>query len=615
MEPTNNFEGEESAIERVANYFAEGGYKNNKVDLQTLDSILGSLRHNARLESAETRKQQLLDEFGTTLSNAFFTQHNTHHPSYSISVSSASLTLDELTGTLPDELHSIAQRLSAMRYLQDCEQVYETKRLAFIDATLRRFGVQKLSAVEVKRMEWEALDKAVGLWLKAVVFCVDLIPIEKQTHDSIFRDDSSSALVVGIVRAYVSPFLDFTQAIVTSRTSPRKLFRFLDLHRILNTTLRPCVLLEVPTDDPLATQMEEALSQLIEAAKLSFQNFERAVNREISHISSVQEDGVHTTTNYVMEYMIRLISEYSDKCEWIVSGPRRVEIRTSINGGNIREKKTIDGSGLSPFASHVLWVIASLLRSLKNKTVQHQDDDAFAHFFMMNNLNYIVQTVNEQPSLREIVKRGDFLRDLETGLRARKLKYLGSTWTKIVQALEQCSSPKKIKLFNVTLSRQSRRKETLRNFNEMFGKVHQTQSRWSGYDANLMRQLRKVILDRLIPTYEHLLDQLSDSSGVDFHGDKMNMEGSRSNPEPNHHIQFSPHHSLHITRAHLRNPESRQSGIEKRLANGAVDFLAITEAPHRSQPPRNGPEIIQDRACGINFEAEPKRIATSGARI
>nr|GMD62756.1 exocyst complex component EXO70A1-like [Ipomoea batatas] len=266
-------------------------------------------------------------------------------------------------------------------------------------------------------------------------------------------------------------------------------------------------------NDPLATQMEEALSQLIEAAKLSFQNFERAVNREISHISSVQEDGVHTTTNYVMEYMIRLISEYSDKCEWIVSGPRRVEIRTRINGGNIREKKTIDGSGLSPFASHVLWVIASLLRSLKNKTVQHQDDDAFAHFFMMNNLNYIVQTVNEQPSLREIVKRGDFLRDLETGLRARKLKYLGSTWTKIVQDLEQCSSPKKIKLFNVTLSRQSRRKETLRNFNEMFGKVHQTQSRWSGYDANLMRQLRKIILDRLIPTYEHLLDQLSDSSG------------------------------------------------------------------------------------------------------
>ncbi|XP_031110710.1 exocyst complex component EXO70A1-like [Ipomoea triloba] len=513
MEPTNNFEDEESAIERVANYSAEGGKKNNKVDhLQTVDSIVESLRHNASLESAETRKQQLLDEFGTTLSHAFFTQHNTHHPSYSISVSSASLTLDELTGTLPDELHSIAQRLSAMRYLQDCEQVYKTKRLAFIDATLRRFGVQKLSAVEVKRMEWEALDKAVGMWLKALVFCVDLIPIEKQTHDSIFKDDSSSALVVGIVRAYVSPFLDFTQAIVTSRPSPRKLFRFLDLHRILNSTLRPSVLFEVPRDDPLATQMEEALSQLIEAAKVSFQNFERAVNREISHISSVREGGVHTTTNYVMDYMIRLISEYSEECEWIVSAPRKVEISTRING-NICDKKTIDGSGLSPFASHVLWVIASLLRRLKNKTVQHQDDDAFAHFFMMNNLNYIIQTVNEQPSLREIVKGGDFLPDLETGLRARKLKYLGSTWTKIVQDLAQCSTPKKIKLFNVTLSRQSRRKETLRNFNEMFGKVHQTQSRWSGSDANLMRQLRKIILDRLIPTYEHLLDQLSDSSG------------------------------------------------------------------------------------------------------
>nr|GMD61483.1 exocyst complex component EXO70A1-like [Ipomoea batatas] len=291
----------------------------------------------------------------------------------------------------------------------------------------------------------------------------------------------------------------------TAETTARKqlLDEFLDLHRILNTTLRPCILLEVPRDDPL----------LIEAAKVSFQNFERAVNSEISHISSLQEGGVHTTTNYVMDYIMRLISEYGEECEWIVSGPRKVEISTRINGGNICEKKTIDGSGLSPFASHVLWVIASLLRRLKSKTVQHQDDDAFAQFFMMNNLNYIVQTVNEQPSLREIVEGGDFLRDLETGLFATKLKYLGSTWTKIVQALEQCSSPKKIKLFNVTLFRQSRRrKEILRNFNEMFGKIHQTQSRWSGSDANLMRQLRKVILDRLVPSYEHLLQQLSDSS-------------------------------------------------------------------------------------------------------
>nr|GMD67672.1 exocyst complex component EXO70A1-like [Ipomoea batatas] len=468
MEARNKFEDERSALEMVAKHRAERD-NNNKVMMFELSA--------------------------------------------SYSTSSVSLFFGELTGTLLPDLRSIAHRLSAMGFLEDCKQLYKTKRLAFLDATLRRFGIQKLSAVEVKRMEWEALDKVVGLWLKALVFCVDLIPIEKQSHESIFKDDSSSALVMGIVRAYVSPFLDFTQAIATSHTSPRKLFRFLDLHRILNTTLRPCILLEVPRDDPLATQVEEALSQLIEAAKLSFHNFERAVTNEVSHISSVQEGGVHTTTNYVMDYMMRLISEYSDECELIVSAPRKVEISTRINGGNICEKKTIDGSGLSPFASHVLWVIASLLRRLKSKTVQHQDDDAFTHFFMMNNLNYIVFTVNEQPSLREIVEGGDFLSDLETGLLATKLKYLGSTWTKIVQALEQCSSPKKIKLFNVTLFRQSRRrKEILRNFNEMFGKVNQTQSRWSGSDANLMRQLRKVILDRLVPSYEHLLQQLSDSS-------------------------------------------------------------------------------------------------------
>nr|GMD65473.1 exocyst complex component EXO70A1-like [Ipomoea batatas] len=487
MEPTKKFEGEESAVEMVAKYTTTSTAQvdhDKKVmmeisetveHLQAVDSIVESLRHNASLETAETTRRvrkQLLDEFGTMLSHAFIhpptTTSNTHHPAYSfnvccsdsanysISVSSASLSFGELTGTLPADLHSIAQRLNAMGYLEDCKQIYKTKRLAFFDATLRRYGVQKLSAVEVKRMEWEALDKAVGLWLTALAFYVDLIPIEKQTHNSIFNGDSS-ALVMGIVRAYVSPFLDFTQAIATSHPSPQKLFRFLDLHRILNTNLRPCVLFEVPRDDPLATQVEEALSQLIEAAKLSFQNFERAVTNEVSHISSVQEGGVHTTTNYVMDYMIRLISEYTDECEWIVSAPRKVEISTRVNG-NICDKKTIDGSGLSPFASHVLWVIASLLRSLKNKTVQHQDDDAFAHFFMMNNLNYIIQTVNEQPSLRVIVEGGDFLRDLETGLRARKLKYLGSTWTKIVQDLEQCSSPKKIKLFNVTLSRLGGRK-------------------------------------------------------------------------------------------------------------------------------------------------------------
>nr|GMD65471.1 exocyst complex component EXO70A1-like [Ipomoea batatas] len=520
MEPTKNFEDEESAVEMMF----EREERSKTVEyLQTVDSIVESFRHNASLESAETRRvrKQLLDEFGTMLSHAFFTHpassfnvccSDSANDSISVSSTSLSISIGELTGTLPADLHSIAQRLSAMGCLEDCKQIYKTKRLAFFNATLRRFGIQKLSAFEVSRMGWKELDEAVGLWLTALAFYVDLIPIEKQTHDSIFNNGDSSELVMGIVRAYVSPFLDSTQAIATTHPSSHKLFRFLDLHRILNTTLRPCVLMEVPTDDPVAKQLEYVLSQLIEAAKVSFQNFERAVNSEISHISSVQQDGVHTTTNYVMDYMIRLISEYSDECEWIVSGPIIVEISTGING-NICDKKTIDGSGLSPFASHVLWVIASLLRRLKNKTVDHQDDDAFAHFFMMNNLNYIVQTVNEQPSLREIVEGGDFLRDLETGLRATKLKYLDSTWTKIVYDLGQCSSPKKIKLFNVTLSRQSSRKLPLRNFNEMFGKVHQTQSRWSGSDANLMRQLRNEILYRLIPTYEHLLDQLSDSSG------------------------------------------------------------------------------------------------------
>ncbi|XP_019191314.1 PREDICTED: exocyst complex component EXO70A1-like [Ipomoea nil] len=517
MEPTRDFEDEESAVEMVAKYTttttAQVDDEKKRLmvfegeELSELKWFSISSIHES-LESAETMtvRKQMLDEFGTTLSLAF-----THPTTYSTSLSSASLALEELTETLPDELPSIAQRLSAMGYLEDCKQIYKTKRLAFFDATLGRFGIQKLSAVEVKRMEWEALDKVVGLWLKALVFCVDLIPIEKQTHQSVFKDDSS-ALVMGIVRAYVSPFLDFVQAFATTHPSPQKLFRFLDLHRILNTTLSRCVLLEVPRDDPLATQVEEALSQLIEAAKVSFRNFERAVDSDVMHISSVKEGGVHTTTNYVMDYMMRLISEYSNECEWIVSVPRKVEVRTRIDG-NICEKKSIDGSGVSPFASHVIWVIASLLRRLKSKTVQHlQDDDAFAHFFMLNNLNYIIQRVNEQPGLRMIVQ-GDFLHDIETGLRSAKLKYLGSTWTEIVQDLAQCSTPKKIKLFNVTISWQSSRKKTLRNFNEMFGKVHQTQSRWSGSDANLMGQLRKVILDRLVPTYEHLLDQLSDTSG------------------------------------------------------------------------------------------------------
>ncbi|XP_019191279.1 PREDICTED: exocyst complex component EXO70B1-like [Ipomoea nil] len=476
--------------------------------LWAVDYIIQQFMQSGSLEAGTVRRQ-LLDEFETILNHVLSTKQTvSENPStYSCTTRSYSLGFcfeNDPTSSVLDDLRSIARRLRSMGCLRDCQEIYSAIRETFFDATLTRFGIAKLSAGDVQKMVWQELDRTIGLWVGAAPFHVHLITMEIHACQSIFKVENAPFLMQ-IVRAYVNPFLDFVSAVARGRRSSERLFGMLDLHGCLTLMLPPLELLKLPGAEALVKQAKQILSALEEAARETFLRFERAVVGDLSCVDNVRE-GVHHLTTYVMDYLTRIVSGYG-KCEWIVA--RNIDDILWI--GDTFSGKTPhnvhDCCDQPPLASHIKLVIANLLCNLRGKTKEQELDDGFACFFMMVNLNHVVQKLKESELVKVVGE--DFKSCLENALQSTVFAHLSSTWDRVLKGLEQGLVPKKIKLLGMSISGPCRRKGILKDFNVAFERIQQTQCRWVVRDWELREGLRQCILKRLVPAYDSFLHQLS----------------------------------------------------------------------------------------------------------
>ncbi|XP_031113980.1 exocyst complex component EXO70B1-like [Ipomoea triloba] len=476
--------------------------------LWAVDYIIQQFMQSGSLEAGTVRRQ-LLDEFETMLNHVLSTKQTfSANPStYSCTTRSYSLGFCfeiDPTSSVLDDLRSIARRLRSMGCLRDCQEIYSAIRETFFDATLTRFGIAKVSACDVQRMVWRELDMMIGLWVRAAPFHVHLISMEIHACQSIFKLENAPFLMQ-IVRAYVTPFLDFVSAVARGRRSSERLFGMLDLHGCLTLMLPPLELLKLPGADALVNQAKQILSALEEAAKETFLRFERAVVGDLSCVENVRE-GVHYLTTYVMDYLTRIVSGYGT-CEWIVA--RKIDDVLWIGDTFSGKTPHIHHCGdQPPLASHIKLVVANLLCNLRGKTKQQQLDDGFACFFMMVNLNHVVQKFKESNVLLKVVGE-DFESCLDNALQSTVCAHLSLTWDRVLKGLEQGLVPKKIKILGMSFSGPCRRKGILKDFNVAFERIWQTQSRWVVRDGELREGLRQCILNKLVPAYESFLHQLS----------------------------------------------------------------------------------------------------------
>ncbi|KAK9991700.1 hypothetical protein SO802_026685 [Lithocarpus litseifolius] len=75
--------------------------------------------------------------------------------------------IDILPSITINDLHEIGKRMVAAGFGKECSHVYSSFRHEFLEGSLSRLGLKKLSIEEVHKMPWQDLEDEIERWIKA----------------------------------------------------------------------------------------------------------------------------------------------------------------------------------------------------------------------------------------------------------------------------------------------------------------------------------------------------------------------------------------------------------------------------------------------------------------
>ncbi|XP_059625349.1 exocyst complex component EXO70A1-like [Cornus florida] len=397
------------------------------------------------------------------------------------------------------DLRSFAGRMKSVQRVN----VYTRVRKGILDVRFRRLGVKKLSFEDVRRIEWDLLGVKIRQWIRAARVCVRvLFPKEKQLTEQIFGAHGTELCFIETVNDVAIQVFDFVEAISTSRPSPEKLFKFLDLHEALSELLPDVnTLFQFKTGEPIRIRAFEILSQLAEAIRGILAQLENAVCHELSTFLDPSGD-IHSLTKYVMRYTIQ-ISDYKESLTSLIVSKPSTNLR-DYDDQMIPDMDFTAFEGRStPLELHLIWIIEILVCKLEFKSKLYEDD-TLGHLFMMNNVHYIVQSIKDCPELRMMIG-DDYATKLIGKVQQTQSSYSSATWSEILSCLRYEGLGTGRSFSSGVSSTRSFFREKFKTFNAIFEEVHRTQATWLIPDKQLREELRMSISEELIPAYRSFL--------------------------------------------------------------------------------------------------------------
>ncbi|GMN49314.1 hypothetical protein TIFTF001_018475 [Ficus carica] len=135
------------------------------------------------------------------------------------------------------KLNAIATAMISAGYDAECYMDYGvSRRSAFKSALDDLIGHESLSIDDVQRLPWESLEREITTWIAAVKCCsAMLLPNERSLCDAVFSNSPSlsHSLFGDTAHAVVIKLLNFAEAVVLTKRSAEKLFKFLDMYETL----------------------------------------------------------------------------------------------------------------------------------------------------------------------------------------------------------------------------------------------------------------------------------------------------------------------------------------------------------------------------------------------
>lgn len=398
-------------------------------------------------------------------------------------ISDYDILIDALPSVTINDLHEIAKRMIAAGFWKECSHVYSSCRREFLEESVSRLGLQRLSIEEIQKMAWGDLEDQIERWTKAATVALRILfPSERRLCDRVFFGFSSAANLsfMEVCRGSTIQLLNFADAVAISSRSPERLFKVLDLYEALRDLMPEFE--AVFSDQYCLLLRNEAFNiwrRLGEAIRGIFMELENLIRRDPAK-SEVPGGGLHPITRYVMNYL-------------------RAACRSRQTLEEVFNETIDDRTSSSSLSVQMAWIMELLESNLEVKSRIYRDP-ALCSVFMMNNGKYIVQKVKD--SELGLLLGDDWIRKHSAKIRQYQVNYQRGSWTKVVAVLKADNNSLAP---NPSLNTM---RERLKLFNKHFGETCRAQSSWFIVDEQLKEELRVSVIDNLSQVYRSFLERL-----------------------------------------------------------------------------------------------------------
>ncbi|XP_010453371.1 PREDICTED: exocyst complex component EXO70B1-like [Camelina sativa] len=395
----------------------------------------------------------------------------------------------------PESISTLKKIYGAMifaGYESECCMSYEMSRRHAFKEELSEVGFEGINVEDVQRIAWESLEGEIASWISIVRRCSTLLfPGELSLCNTVFSDASiRKRLFTGLISAVTIRFLDFSGAVVLTKRSSEKLFKFLDMYE----TLRDLIPAVEQSDSDLIQEIKLAQTRLGEAAVTIFGELEKSIKSDNGR-TPVPSGAVHPLTRYTMNYL-KYACEYKETLDQVFQHYESNQTDTipePETKPKQQQREDDEEYKTSAYARQMIRVMELLDANLDIKSKLYRDP-SLRYIFLMNNGRYILQKIKGSTEIRDLMGQS-WTRKRSTELRQYHKSYQRETWGKVLQCMNQEGLQVNGKVSKPVL------KERFKIFNAMFDEIHKTQSTWIVSDEQMQSELRVSISALVIPAY------------------------------------------------------------------------------------------------------------------
>ncbi|KAH0907440.1 hypothetical protein HID58_039267 [Brassica napus] len=413
-------------------------------------------------------------------------EHNKHDESDDNNPPQEEETFPDIPPESIPTLKKIAGAMISAGYETECCMSYETSRRHAFKEELSEIRFEGINVDDVQRIPWESLQGEIASWISIVRRCSSvLFPGELSLCRTVFPEQDHASLrkglFTGLVSAVTIRFLDFSGAVVLTKRSSEKLFKFLDMYETLG-----------------------------EAAVTIFGELENSIKTDIGR-TPVPSGAVHPLTRYTMNYL-KYACEYKDTLNQVFQHYEKAETDETEPEPERHQREDDEEYKTSAFARQMIRVMELLDANLEVKSGLYRDP-SLRSIFLMNNGRYILQKIKGSIEIRDLMGQA-WTRKRSTELRQYHKSYQRETWGKVLQCMNQEGLQVNGKISKTAL------KERFKIFNNMFDEIHKTQSTWIVNDEQMQSELRVSIAALVIPAYRSFFGRYKQHIDSGRHTDK-----------------------------------------------------------------------------------------------